>query len=203
MRITLRRAGHLAFLRILLVAGAVYASPVVADTGPTKIILGTATEGGGFQLFGRHLAEAMNLTDPGLGVEAIATRGSRENLSLLEQGKIDIGLVEGNAAHQALEGVGRAPARLQVLSVMYPNPGMFVVRADSPYRSIEELDGNPVAFGTRASGLRILANDVLDGIGLEPERDFEPVILDKEPDTTWWRRFKAQMGRILPVKGQL
>jgi putative cardiolipin synthase len=31
----------------------------------------------------------------------------------------------------------------------------------------------------------------------------EPVILDKEPDTTWWRRTKAQMGRILPVRGQL
>jgi putative cardiolipin synthase len=31
----------------------------------------------------------------------------------------------------------------------------------------------------------------------------EPVMLDKEPDTTWWRRTKAQMGRILPIRGQL
>ena len=132
--------------------------------------------------FGQHLAEAINLTDPSLRVDAIATRGSKQNLDLLEQGEIDIGLVEGNAARQALEGIGRAPARLEVLSVMYPNPGMFVVRADSPYRSIEQLEGNSVAFGTRASGLRILAKDVLDGIGLVPERDFEPVILDKAAD---------------------
>jgi putative cardiolipin synthase len=31
----------------------------------------------------------------------------------------------------------------------------------------------------------------------------EPVILSKEPDTTWWRRTKAQMGRIVPGRSQL
>lgn len=149
---------------------------------PTKVVLGTATKGGGFQLFGQNLAEVINATDPGLQVEAIATQGSEQNLSFLEEGKIDIGLVEGNAAHQALEGIDRAPANLKVLSVMYPNPGMFVVRADSPYKSIDDLKGKPIAFGTRASGLRILAGDVLDGLGLKPDRDFEQVILDKAAD---------------------
>jgi len=62
---------------------------------------------------------------------------------------------------------------------MYPNPGMFVVRADSPYQTIEDLKGKPIAFGTRASGLRILVGDVLDGLGMKPDRDFEQVILGK------------------------
>ena len=149
---------------------------------PAQVVLGTATPGGGFQLFGQHLAEVINEREPSLRVEAIATRGSLQNIELLETGKIDIGLVEGNAAHQALEGIGRAPANLAVLSVMYPNPGMFAVLADSPYRNIEDLKGKPIAFGTRASGLRILAYDVLDGIALAPESDFEPVILDKAGD---------------------
>ena len=157
-------------------------SPGAWAGAPTKVVLGTATKGGGFQLFGQNLAEVINATDPGLQVEAIATNGSEQNLSFLEEGKIDIGLVEGNAAHQALEGIGRAPANLKVLSVMYPNPGMFVVRADSPYKSIDDLKGKPIAFGTRASGLRILAGDVLDGLGLKPDRDFEQVILDKAAD---------------------
>jgi TRAP transporter TAXI family solute receptor len=150
-----------------------------AALAETRVLLGTATQGGGFQLFGQNLAEVVNAVDPTLKVEAIATRGSRQNLTLLEQGEVDIALVEGNAARQALEGIGRSTANLEVLSVMYPNPGMFVVRADMPYRSIEDLEGRPVAFGTRASGLRILANDILDGLGLEPERDFEQVILEK------------------------
>lgn len=167
---------------VIVSALAFACASVTAKDAPTKVVLGTATVGGGFQLFGKNLAEVINATDASLQVEAIATRGSKQNLPFLEAGKIDIGLVEGNAARQALDGIGRPPAQLQVLSVMYPNPGMFVVRADSPYRAISDLKGKPVAFGTRASGLRILVGDVLDGIGLNPERDFEQVILEKAAD---------------------
>lgn len=167
---------------VLFLSSVMCCLPVQAEVVPTEVVLGTATKGGGFQLFGQALAEVINVTDPGLRVEDQATKGSRQNLSFLEQGKIDIGLVEGNAARQALEGIGRAAVDLKVLMVMYPNPGMFVVRADSPYRSIHDLKGRPIAFGTRASGLRILVRDVLDGIGLMPDRDFEQVILDKAAD---------------------
>ena len=155
---------------------------VCAATAATKVVLGTATKGGGFQLFGQTLAEIITVTDPSLQVEAIATKGSKQNLPFLETGKIDIGLVEGNAARVALDGIGRKPARLKVLSVMYPNPGMFVVRASSSYRTIEDLKGQPIAFGTRASGLRILVNDVLDGLNMKPDGDFKQIILKKAAD---------------------
>ena len=49
---------------------------------------------------------------------------------------------------------------------------------------------------------RVILND--DGkLRWIDESGDEPVILDKEPDTSWWRRTKAQMGRILPIRGQL
>ncbi len=167
-------------LIFLLLSSHTLASGVVlAESTPTKVVLGTATKGGGFQLFGSHLAEVINSVDSSLVVEAMATKGSKQNLPFLEQGKIDIGQVEGNAARQALDGIGRAKVNLKILSVMYPNPGMFVVRADSNYKSIEDLKGKPIAFGTQASGLRILVNDVLDGLDLNSKRDFGQVILNK------------------------
>jgi TRAP transporter TAXI family solute receptor len=153
---------------------------MASDT--TRISWATATKGGGFQLFGEHVAEVINATDGRLEVEAIATKGSRHNLTLLEAREVDVGQVEGNAARIALDGVGRPAADLKVLSVMYPNPGMFVVRGDSKYESIEDLKGQPVAFGTKASGLRILVRDILDGVGLQPDRDFQQIILDKAAD---------------------
>lgn len=162
---------------IVLMTG--WSGSIIADTSPAKVILGTATQGGGFQLFGKNLAEVINTQDSSLQVDAIATKGSRQNLTFLEESKIDIGQVEGNAARVALEGIGRPAADLRVVSVMYPNPGMFVVLADSPYKSINDLKGKPIAFGTKASGLRILVADVLDGLGLKPDRDFEQVILKK------------------------
>ena len=154
----------------------------VAERNPTQVVLGTATKGGGFQLFGQNLAEVINTTDRSLKVEEMPTKGSKQNVPFLEEGKIDVGQVEGNAARQALEGIGRQRANLKVLSVMYPNPGMFVVRADSKYRTINDLKGKPIAFGTKASGLRILAGDVLDGLGMKPDQDFKQIILDKAGD---------------------
>jgi len=164
---------------LLLFPSLLFINITCAETATTRVILGTATKGGGFQLFGQNLAEVINATDTSLHVDAISTKGSKQNLPFLESSKIDIGLVEGNAARKALDGIGQTPMHLKVLSVMYPNPGMFVVRASSPYKTIEDLKGKPVAFGTRASGLRILVNDVLDGLGMKPDVDFKQVILDK------------------------
>jgi TRAP transporter TAXI family solute receptor len=59
---------------------------------------------------------------------------------------------------------------------------MFVVRADSPYRTIRDLVGKPIAFGTRGSGLVILSRYVLDSIGLDQDRDFQAIYLDKAGD---------------------
>lgn len=149
---------------------------------PVTVVLGTATAGGGFELYGRHFAEVIGEADPSLKVELRATRGSSENVPLLEAGKLDIGLVEGNAAHIAFEGIGRPKTRLRILAAMYPAPGMFVVRADSPVQRIGDLKGKPVALGTRNSGLTILGRDVLDGLGIDADKDIRPVYLEKAGD---------------------
>lgn len=154
----------------------------LAQAAPTAVVLGTATKGGGFELYGRHLAEVIDEADASLKIEIRATGGSAENLPLLEAGKLDIGLVEGNAVHAAFNGIDRPKTTLRIVAAMYPGPGMFVARGDSPYRTISDLKGKSVAFGTPASGLTKLARDVLDGLGLTPERDFKAVFLDKAGD---------------------
>lgn len=169
-------------LRFHLVTVAAVLLSALAQAENTVVVLGTATPGGGFQLYGQHLAEVLTAADPTLRIEARATRGSAENLQLLEAGKLDIGLVEGNAAQAAFTGAGQPASALRIVAAMYPGPGMFVVRGNSPYRTIADLKGLPVAFGTPASGLTKLARDVLDGLGLEPERDFQAIFLEKAGD---------------------
>jgi TRAP transporter TAXI family solute receptor len=137
------------------------------------ISLGTATPGGGFPLYGGAYAEVMNRADPTLSIVPRATKGSFENIPLL---------VAGEPAYEAFQGIGRPPTRLKIISALYSNPGMFVVRADSPYRTIRDLVGKPVAFGARGSGLPVLARYVLDGLGLKQEGDFEAVYLDRAGD---------------------
>jgi TRAP transporter TAXI family solute receptor len=148
----------------------------------TSVILGTATPGGGFPLYGGAVIETLREVDPSLAIEARNTKGSTENVPLLEVGALDIALVQGEVAHEALAGIGRPPADLRILAAMYSTAGMFVTRADSPARGIADLRGKPVAFGARGSGLVILARYVLDGIALDPDRDFQAIYLERAGD---------------------
>src|SRR5881296_1320740 len=155
---------------------------MLGTLAPLIVILGTATPGGGFPVYGAAVAETINEIDPSLAVQPRNTKGSTENVPLLEAGQLDIALVQGEVVHETLTGVGRPPADLKILFAMYSTPGMFVVRAGSPYRATADLRGKPVAFGARGSGLVILARYVLDGLGLDQERDFQAVYLDRAGD---------------------
>src|ERR671925_2361039 len=147
-----------------------------------KLTLGTATPGGGFPAYADAAIAAIREIDPTLSIEPRNTKGSTENVPLLENDALDLGLVQGEVAYEALQGVGRAPSPIRIVAAMYSTPGMFVVRADSPPRAIEDLRGQPVAFGARGSGLVLLARYILDGLGLDMERDFKAVYLDRAGD---------------------
>jgi TRAP transporter TAXI family solute receptor len=146
------------------------------------ITLATATPGGGFPLYGEVVAEAVNAIDPSLSVECRNTKGSIENVPLLEAGAVDLGLVQGEVAIDAFASPSQPKSGLKIIAATYSTAGMFVVRGDSPTRSITDLKGKPVAFGARGSGLVILARYVLDGLGLDTERDFRAIYLDRAGD---------------------
>src|SRR5207237_2036194 len=117
-----------------------------------------------------------------LSIEPRNTKGSNENIPLLEKGELDIALVAGEPSYEAFMGIGRPATHLKILTAMYSSPGMFVVRADSPYKTIRDLVGKPVAFGARGSGLPILSRYMLDGLGLKQDEDFQSVYLDRAGD---------------------
>jgi TRAP transporter TAXI family solute receptor len=147
-----------------------------------SVILGTATPGGGFPVYGDAVAATLNEVDASLGVITRNTKGSTENVPLLESGQLDLALVQGEVAYEALRGIGRPPADLKIFAAMYSTAGMFVLRGDSRVRRLEELRGQPVVFGARGSGLVILARYVLDGLGLDQARDFQAIYLDRAGD---------------------
>ena len=170
------------FARLAFLAALTLSAAMTAHAQPTTVILATATPGGGFPLFGDNAAAAINETDPSLAVETRNTKGSAENISLLEQGTMDIALVAGEPAYEAFTGIGRAPTTLKIITAIYSNPGMFVVKGDSPARTLRDLVGQPIAWGTHASGLTLLGRYVTDGLGLDREKDFKAVYLDKAGD---------------------
>jgi TRAP transporter TAXI family solute receptor len=158
-------------------------NPANSNPARTSISFATATPGGGFPLYGNALAEVMNSADPNLSIEPRNTKGSNENLPLLESGQVDIATVAGEPSYEAFKGIGRPRVtHVKILTAMYSSPGMFVVRADSPYKTIRDLVGQPVAFGAKGSGLPILSRYMLDGIGLKQDEDFKSIYLDRAGD---------------------
>ena len=163
-------------LSLLMIAGVI--NPVAA-TDRAPVILGTATPGGGFELYGGVLAELVNQTDKTLNVLARNTRGSRQNIPLLEQGTLDIALVASLPAREAFEGIGRAPTNLKIISAIYPTFGAFAVRADSTATTFSDLIGKRVAWGTKSSGLTLLSKYVTEALKLNPDKDFDAVYLER------------------------
>jgi TRAP transporter TAXI family solute receptor len=167
---------------VLLLAGSAAAQEGGKAIQKTTLTLGTATPGGGFPLYGNSFAEIINAADPTLVIEPRNTKGSNENIPLLEKGELDIGLVAGEPAYEAFVGIGRPRTNIKILTAIYSNPGMFVVRADSPYKTIRDLVGQPIAFGAKGSGLPILSRYMLDGLGLKQDEDFKAIYLDHAGD---------------------
>jgi uncharacterized protein len=56
------------------------------------------------------------------------------------------------------------------------------VRADSPYKTIHDLAGQPVAFGAKGSGLPVMSRFMLDGLALKQDEDFKSIYLDHAGD---------------------
>jgi hypothetical protein len=162
---------------LLLLVGSAAAQDGGKAIQKTTISLGTATPGGGFPLYGNAFADIMNAADPALSIAPRNTKGSNENIPLLEAKSLDIALVAGEPSYEAFMGIGRPRTDLKILTAMYSSPGMFVVRADSPYKTIHDLIGQPIAFGAKGSGLPILSRYVLDGLGLKQDEDFKSVYL--------------------------
>ena len=180
------------------------------------LILGTATPGGGFPLYGQAFAEMVNAQEPKLRIEPRNTKGSTENVPLLEEGKLHLALVAGEIASAALAKPGTP---LRIVAAMYSSPGMFIVRADSPHRTISDLRGKPVVMGTQASGVTALGRTVLGSLDvdvkpiyLEKAADGPPMLMDGRADALWgagvgWPAFTALAksgGRfIVPTEAEV
>ena len=84
---------HIVCAGVLLLAGSAAAQEGGKVISKTTISLGTATPGGGFPLYGDAFAAVINEADPALSIEPRNTKGSNENIPMLEQGQLDLALV--------------------------------------------------------------------------------------------------------------
>jgi TRAP transporter TAXI family solute receptor len=172
-----RRLPRRSVLAGLALAGASAGEGAAQSSG---LKFGTSGEGGGFIVYAGAFVDAVKWANPSLGIKPIPTRGSVENVPLLQEGKIDIGLVFGEVAQQLFNPKDGPPTKLKVICTVYASPGMFVVRADTRHHTIEDLKGRPVIWNGGALALQ--ARYVLGALDLDPDKDFEAIYTERMTD---------------------
>lgn len=159
---------------LLLSVPALSLAPASGYAQTMSVRLGTSVAGGGFAPYAAALLDALKSVDPILDIRTVETKGSSENVERLQKGDIDVGLVSGEVMYEWLAMAGERP-RLRVISVVYSTPGMFAVRPDTRYRKILDLKGRPVVWSPRGTGSAVQARYVMNGLGLDLDRDFEAI----------------------------
>ena len=152
------------------------------EGGMTDLILATGGTAGVYYPFGGELATLYENEIDGISVNYVESGGSAENVGQIYQEEWQIGFSDNGTAELAVRGElpgleGEELDNLGWIGNLYPEALHVIVRDDSDYESIADLEGATIAVGDAGSGTRITSDKVLDAYGLT-EEDYEPEVTD-------------------------
>ncbi|MDQ4009722.1 MAG: TAXI family TRAP transporter solute-binding subunit [Actinomycetota bacterium] len=151
-------------------------------TQERRIAIATGNTGGVYYVLGGGLAEAVSAATGGkLKATAAETGASVQNIQQLVAGNYQVAFSLADTAADAVNGTGvfadtRQP--INALARLYPNFSQVVVRADAGIATLADLRGKRVSTGSPKSGTEVIANRMLQAVGLDPETDLAAQRLD-------------------------
>ncbi len=151
-------------------------------TQERRIAIATGNTGGVYYVLGGGLAEAVSAATGGkLKATAAETGASVQNIQQLVAGNYQVAFSLADTAADAVNGTGvfadtRQP--INALARLYPNFSQVVVRADAGIATLADLRGKRVSTGSPKSGTEVIANRILQAVGLDPQTDLAAQRLD-------------------------
>lgn len=164
----------------------ILAAPAI-HAEPASYILATASTGGTYYPVGVALSTLVKVKlEPsmGIGMSAISSAGSGENVRLLRDGEAQFGILQGLFGYYAASGTGPlaevGPQEdLRSVSMLWQNVEHFVIDSDAAttgtMADFVALAGQTVALGAQNSGTIGSNQTILSGFGLDIYEDFELV----------------------------
>jgi TRAP transporter TAXI family solute receptor len=157
---------------------------LVISARPTlaaEAIINVLTGGGSSAYYplGTALGNAIGKEMPGVKTSVQTTKGSIENLNMLEAGRGDIAFVLGDSLSDAWKGNEEAgfktPFRkLRGIAALYPNYIQIVARTDSGIKTLADLKGKRISVGAAKSPIELNARTIFKAAGLA-YKDFAKV----------------------------
>jgi TRAP transporter TAXI family solute receptor len=140
---------------LVFAVAAVLAWSLLPPPLPKVVRLGTGPEGSYYARFGEELRQ--EVAEHRIALEPVTTAGSMENIRLLLDGEIDVGLVQSGNLTDA-----QAARLLSVASVFY-EPVLQLQRTDW---DSDHIAGGRIAIGAPGSGSNALARRLLEYQGV-------------------------------------
>lgn len=167
---TMRGLGLVTGILLAHVVAAAAPAPAAEPNWPATLVIGTASPGGTYQVYGRGLARILT-RELRLPVAARSTGGPAENIQLLENGEIQIAFVTMGVALQAWNGTepwtqGREYRAMRAIFPMYDTPFHFIARSDSGITGLREINGREIGVGPEGGTAAAYVPRLLTTLGL-------------------------------------
>lgn len=142
----------------------------IRDNWPTSVIVGTASQGGTYFVYGSGWAKMIQ-ENQGIPAGAEVTGGPMQNLALVDAGRMDFALTSMGPAKQSLEGTnpvapGRKMTNVRALFPMYQAAFQIMVLSESGITSINSLNGKTMGVGPRAGTTATYLPGILKSAGV-------------------------------------
>ena len=111
-----------------------------------RLRIGTAGEGGNYNLLGQALSQTLSKDPYKLNIEAKTTAGSAANIRLLSQNYLELALAQSDVIDSMYHGTleEQAMKGYSAVAALYPEPVQIVVRAG--FRHAEECGADPAGL---------------------------------------------------------
>jgi TRAP transporter TAXI family solute receptor len=159
-------------LSALVLSAAVAAGGALAQQ--LNIAIATGGTGGVYYPLGGGMANVLTKYVPNVAATARVTGGSVDNLKLIGSQQSEVALVMVDAALDALKGEDKFkgnPVEVRTLMVLYPNRMHVVSIEGKGIEKLSDLKGKRVSTGSPGSATEVMAFRVIDGGGLDKDKD--------------------------------
>ncbi|MEM8552893.1 MAG: TAXI family TRAP transporter solute-binding subunit [Pseudomonadota bacterium] len=156
-------------------------------------LLATASTGGTYYPVGVALATLVKVRlqpGEGIGMSAINSAGSGENVALLRDGEVDFAIIQGLFGAYAATGTGPLAEQgvqenVRSISLLWPNVEHFIVKNEyvdtGTISDIEGLKGETVSFGRQNSGTIGSNRTILSNLGHTMDDEFDLAFMGYSP----------------------
>lgn len=139
----------------------------------TVLTIGTADSGGTMYPVGKAIAQIISNSDNQIKVNLSASNGSAFNVDSLENGDIDLGLVSGDIAYAAVNGLDEfaenSIEQLRCIAAVYPSISNWMALSDSGLTYVHDLAGTNIGIGPQNSTTELSARIALQSMGITGE----------------------------------